>query len=87
MVEIWDCSTDIADQVAAERELHAFLNELEPWVDFGDCPDPRPEFTVFARIEMDWATDIVSVVFTPEGLAYFRAWMRRQGLDPVMCTS
>jgi hypothetical protein len=24
------------------------------------------------------------VAFTPEGLAFFRAWLRRQGIDPTV---
>ncbi len=43
--------------------------------------------TLFFRLEIDQDTDQVSVEFTPEGLACFRGWLRRQGIDPVMGTS
>jgi len=32
-------------------------------------------------------TDEIFAFFTPEGLAFFRAWMRRRGLDPAMSMS
>jgi hypothetical protein len=53
----------------------------------GDCPEPRPKFTVFSRIEMDEHTDTVSVVFTPEGVAFFHAWLQQKGLDPAISMS
>ena len=87
LAELMGRTMDITDEVAYQREVQAFLDELKPWVYPGDCPDPRPEFTVFSRLEMDEYTDTVSVVFTPEGRAFFRAWMRRQGIDPAMSMS
>ena len=86
MAELMDRTMDIADDAAHRRAVQAFCDELRPWVRPGDCLNPRPEFTVFSRIDMDEETDAVSVTFTPEGLAFFHAWMRRRGLDPLMGT-
>ena len=38
-------------------------------------------------LELDPDTEEVTAAFTPEGLAFFRAWLRRRGIDPVMSTS
>ena len=86
MAELLERTMDIADDDVHRQAVQAFCEELKPWVQPGDCPDPRPEFTVFSRIDMDEKSDTISVSFTPEGLAFFRAWMRRQGLDPIMGT-
>ena len=87
MAELLDRTMDIVDDAAHQREVQAFLDELKPWLHLGDCPAPRPEFTVFSSINMDQETEMVSIDFTPEGLAFFRAWLRRRGMDPVMGTS
>ena len=84
VAELLKHTMDIADEAAYQRELQAFLDELNPWVHPGDCPDPRTAFTVFAQLEIDESTEAVSVAFTPEGLAFFRAWLRRQGIDPTV---
>lgn len=87
MAELLGHTIDIVDDLARQREVQSFLDALEPWVHPGDCPDPRAEFTVFSRIEMDESTEMISMVFTPEGLAFFRAWLRRQGIDPAISMS
>jgi hypothetical protein len=84
VAELLRHTMDIADEAAYQRELQAFLDELNPWVDPGDCPALRAAFTMFAQLEMDDLTETVSVAFTPEGLAFFRAWLRRQGIDPTV---
>jgi hypothetical protein len=86
MADLLKRTMGIVDDDAYRREVQAFCNELKPWVQPGDCPHPRPEFTVFSRIDMDDKNDTISVSFTPEGLAFFRAWLRRRGLDPMMGT-
>ena len=79
-----DCGDDDA---AHQRTVHAFLDELRPWVHAADCPAPRDTFTVFSEMSLDPDTETVSVAFTPEGRAFFRAWLRRRGLDPIMSPS
>jgi hypothetical protein len=89
MADLLGRTMGIVDDDAYRREVQAFCNELKPWVQPGDCPNPRPEFTVFSRIDMDEKNDTIdtiSVSFTPEGLAFFRVWLRRRGLDPMMGT-
>lgn len=87
MAELLERTINIVDDAAYQREVQTFLDELKPWVHPSDCPDPRPDFTVFSRIEVDHATEMITVVFTLEGLAFFRAWLRRRGIDPAMSMS
>ncbi len=77
---------DIADDAARQRAVQAFVDELRPWMPpvIGGA---RPHAPLFSRMEIEDATGQVSVAFTPEGLACFRGWLRRQGLDPVLGTS
>jgi hypothetical protein len=47
----------------------------------------RSHAPIFSRLELDAHTGHVSATFTPEGLACFRGWLRRQGLAPQGGTS
>lgn len=71
------------------KQLQAFINELRPWVDPSDLPSPpRRVFTLFENLDFDEDNgDMVWGTFTPEGLALFRAWLRRHGVDPMLCSS
>jgi hypothetical protein len=84
MADLVGCGMMMTDEVAYQRHLQSFLDRLKPWLYPGDCPEPCPAFTVFSRIEIDDETETLSLIFTPEGLAFFRAWLRRQGIDPTV---
>ena len=77
---------DLSDDAAYQRAVQAFVNELRPWMPpiIGRA---RPHAPLFSRLEIEEETGQVSVEFTPEGLACFRGWLRRQGLDPLLGTS
>jgi hypothetical protein len=77
---------DIIDDAAHQRVVQAFVEELRPWMPPVAGPF-RPHAPLFATLELDEDTGQVSVAFTPEGLACFRGWLRRQGLDPALGTS
>ena len=77
---------DLSDDAAHQCAVQAFVNELRPWMP--PIADPvQAQTPLFATLELDEKTGRVSVEFTPEGLACFRGWLRRQGLDPVLGTS
>ncbi len=86
MAELMERVMDIKDDAAHQRAVQAFVDELRPWMPPVDGP-PQSHAPLFSRLEIDQDTDQVSVEFTPEGLACFRGWLRRQGIDPVMSTS
>jgi hypothetical protein len=77
---------DITDDAIHQHALQVFVNELRPWMPPVAGPF-RVHAPLFAMLELDEKTGRVSVKFTPEGLACFRGWLRRQGLDPLLGTS
>ncbi len=86
MAELLGPTISITDDVAYQRTVQAFVDELQPWMPPVSGP-PRSHASLFSRLELDDDTGEVSAEFTPEGLACFRGWLRRQGLDPMMSTS
>jgi hypothetical protein len=77
---------DITDDAIHQHALQVFVNELRPWMPSVAGPF-RAHAPLFAMLELDEKTGRVLVEFTPEGLACFRGWLRRQGLDPLLGTS
>jgi len=83
-----DAPTDVAYQQALQR----FLADLSPWVVPEELPTLLgPAFTIFDACEFtptaDGTDESVSVILSPQGGVLFRAWLRRQGVDPVLCSS
>lgn len=65
---------------AFEQAAQAWRDELRPWLEPEDCPAlPREQFTVLDYCTIDEAED-VWVRLSPEGYAFFRAWLRRKAL-------
>jgi hypothetical protein len=87
VAELFQRTSDAPTAEAHAAALQAFCDELFPWVTPDEQPrSPRPVFTLFEDLRID-EDEIVWVSFTPEGLALFRAWLRRRGVDPVWCSS
>jgi len=82
-----------APTAAAHRQaLEAFLAEISPWVSPLDLPVLVGQpFTLFDACDFtphaDGTDENVSVVLSPQGAVLLRAWLRRRGVDPVMCSS
>lgn len=86
MAELLERTIDIVDDHAHQQAVQAFVDELRPWIPPTSGP-ARSYATLFDRLELDEQTGMVSAAFSPEGLACFRGWLRRQGLDPAMSAS
>lgn len=86
VAELMSRTMDVTDDAAYKRAVQAFIDELRPWMPPVAAPG-RCYAPLFSRLEIDEDADQVVADFTPEGLACFRAWLSRQGLDPVMGTS
>jgi len=84
VAEVLERTIDIAGEAAHQRAVQAFVEELRPWI---PSVPLRPQAPLFATLALDETTGLVSVEFTPEGLACFRGWLRRRGLDPALGTS
>jgi len=87
MAERLERTLDIRNEAAHQQAGQAFLDDLRPCLHLGGGLAPRATFSVCSKIEINPETEAVSVAFTPQGWAIFRAGLRRRGLDPVMGTS
>jgi hypothetical protein len=77
---------DMNDDAAYQHALQDFVEEQRPWMPPVTGP-LRSHALIFSRLELDPHAGHVSAEFTPEGLACFRGWLRRQGLDPAASAS
>ena len=89
LVDLLAQTEQTSTEDAYRQALQTFVNALCPWIDPFDLPaSPRKVFTLFEDLQLDEEDgDIVWGVFTPEGSALFRAWLRRRGVDPMVCSS
>jgi hypothetical protein len=82
-----------APTAAAHRQaLQALLAELSPWVSPLDLPVLVGQpFTLFEACDFtptaDGTDKEVAVVLSPQGAVLLRAWLRRRGVDPLVCSS
>src|SRR2546425_1223227 len=90
-----NCPTAAAHQQTAaahQQALHAFLDDLTPWLSPADLPMllGRP-FTLFDHLAFTpngvEGDEDVSVALSTAGEVLFRAWLRQRGLDPMVCSS
>jgi hypothetical protein len=64
---------------AFQRATQAYCDALRPWLEPGDCPiPPRQVFSLLEDCAGDDDVDRIAVRLSPEGYAFFRAWLRRQ---------
>jgi hypothetical protein len=83
---------DAPTAAAHQQTLHGFLEELSPWVLPHELPTLLgPAFTLFDACEFtptaNGIDEDVAVALSPQGEVIFRAWLRRRGVDPVLCSS
>ena len=76
----------MSDDAASQRALQDVVEEQRPWMPPA-AGLVRSHAPIFSRLELDSHTGHVLAEFTPEGLACFRGWLRRQGLAPQGGTS
>jgi hypothetical protein len=82
LADLLKISLDAPTPEAFADRTRAYFDALRLWLDPADCPaPPRDQFTVldYAAVPEDEAGD-VWVRLSPEGHAFFRAWLRRQAL-------
>ena len=83
---------DAPTAAAHQQALQGFLDDLSPWVLPHELPALLgPAFTLFDACEFtptaDGTDEDVAVALSPQGEVIFRAWLRRRGVDPVLCSS
>lgn len=77
---------------AHQQALQGFLEELSPWVLPHELPTLLgPAFPLFDACELtptaDGTDEDVAVALSPQGEVLLRAWLRRRGVDPLLCSS
>src|ERR1051325_2665300 len=78
LAELLQRTGTTAQQERFQSSLQAYCDSLRPWLEPSDGPlQPRSAFSLVEEYTMDATGDNVTVVFSPEGEAFFRAWVRR----------
>jgi hypothetical protein len=78
---------DAPTEEAHREALQAFCNALLPWVDPSDVPhQPHAALSLLKDDHRDHQ-GIAWVIWTQEGLALFRAWLRSRGGDSTLWRS
>jgi hypothetical protein len=79
LAELMLATQDEPSQDAFQRATQAYCDSLRPWLEPGDCPTPsRQVFPLFEDYAFDDDAEQITVRLSPEGSAFFRAWLRRQ---------
>jgi hypothetical protein len=79
LAELMVATQDEPTQDAFQRATQAYCDSLRPWLEPGDCPTPAREvFPLFEDYAFDDDAEQIAVRLSPEGYAFFRAWLRRQ---------
>jgi len=81
LAELMTATTAVSTPEAFQHAAQAFCDALEPWLDPADGPArPRAVFPILDDCTFDDEAERVSVRFSPEGEALFRAWVRRHAV-------
>ena len=79
LAELMVVTQDEPTPEAFQHATQAYCDALRPWLEPGDCPTPpRQVFSLLEDCSCDDAIDHIAVRLSPEGYAFFRAWLRRQ---------
>jgi hypothetical protein len=82
LVELMNETHTAATPDAFQRAVQAYCDALHPWVLPADIPlNPRASFSLFATYQANDGVDAFTVQLSPEGAAFFRAWLRRHGIS------
>ena len=81
VVELMQVTQGATSPTAFQQALQGYVDELRPWLQDRDVPNTgRGTFSLFVPCEGRESDDDLSVHFTPEGEALFRAWVRRHAV-------
>jgi hypothetical protein len=81
LAEVLTVTQPAATPQAFQQALQSYCDELRPWVMPADVPpDARAVFSLLDDCTIDEVTDLTTVRLSPEGEAFFRAWVRRQAV-------
>ena len=79
IAELMVVTQDEPTPEAFQRATQAYCEALRPWLEPRDCSTPpRQVFSLLEDCACDDDIDHLTVRLSPEGHAFFRAWLRRQ---------
>ena len=82
LAEILDLTSDCPTDDEYRAIMQTFLDGLFPWIEMSDLPHPpATSFTLMHTLCLSNDGDTLVNAFSPEGLALFRAWLRRRGVE------
>jgi len=82
LADLMMATTDVPTPQAFQHVVQAFCDALKPWLDPADGPPhPRVVFPILEDCTFDEEAERVSVRFSREGEALFRAWVRRHAVQ------
>jgi hypothetical protein len=72
--------SDTTDE-SFQRAFQTYFNDLRPWLTPADASNTfRAVFPLFSECTINEEIDMTTVRLSPEGEAFFRAWVRRQAV-------
>jgi hypothetical protein len=81
LAELMNATHTATTPDAFQRAVQAYCDDLRPWMVPEDMPStPRANFSLFAECTINEDTEGITVQLSPEGEAFFRAWIRRQAV-------
>ena len=81
LAELLNATSSAATPDAFQRAVQRFCDDLRPWVLETDVHRfPHTIFSLVAEYALDEKSDKISLRLTPEGEAFFRAWLRQPGV-------
>ncbi len=81
LAELMTATAEAPTPAAFHAAVQAYCEELRPWLAPADAPaEARSVFPLFAECTLDEERDLVTVRLSPEGEAFFRAWVRRRAI-------
>ena len=84
LAELLDRASDESSEHMFQKKVQAFCDELRPWIDPSIITHPRAVFTLFDDLRFFDDGDTGLVKLSPEGYAFFHAWLRRRWCNPVL---
>jgi hypothetical protein len=81
LADLMSATTEVPTPDAFQHATQAFCDALQPWLDPAEGPaHPRAVFPILEDCTCDEEAECISVRFSPEGEALFRAWVRRHAV-------
>jgi len=79
LADLMTATIDAATAATFQHAVQSYCDDLRPWITPTEVTT-HTVFSLFADCTSNEATDVMTVNLSPEGEAFFLAWMRRQAV-------